>query len=374
MSRAAAVLAGALLLPACTADDTRPPAPTSAPSAQVAAPPVWLCHPDLDGSVCEGSLDAVAVTASGQAADPFDPAGAPAVDCFYVYPTVSRAPSDSAPREREPAVVAAVRAQAARFGEVCELFVPAYRQVTVGALSRGRFLAPELQDRAYADVRDAWRTWLAERGRDRGVVLIGHSQGAMVLARLLDDEVLAEPDVRNRIVSALLIGGNLTTAAGSDVVDRAGDLPACRQVGQVQCVVAYSAFAEPPPQDALFGRTVPGREVVCTDPTRLSGGDGTLHPYFPTDRLGPAGGLAQTLPAPDGEAAFVAYPGAGTATCRVEDGASWLQVTPVPGAPLPSTDRRSGSAWGLHAVDVTIALGDLVEVVRRQAETWRQAG
>ncbi|MFP5218687.1 MAG: DUF3089 domain-containing protein [Actinomycetes bacterium] len=367
----AAAATAALLLPACTADDTREPTPATAP---VAAEPVWLCRPDSETSVCEDGLDAVAVTASGRAPDPFEPAADPAVDCFYVYPTVSRAPGDSAPRESEPAVVATVRAQAALFGEVCRLFVPVYRQVTVEGLSRGRFFAPELQERAYADVRDAWRTYLAAAEPDRGVVLIGHSQGAMVLARLLSKEVLPAPDVRDRVVSALLVGGNLTTAEGSDIVDRAGDLPVCEEVGQVRCVVAYSTFAERPPEDAFFGRTVAGRSVVCTDPTRLSGGDGTLHPYFPTDRLGPDGGLSLALPAPDGQAGFVAYPGAGTAECRTEDGASWLHVTPVPGAPLPTADPRLASAWGLHAVDVTLALGDLVDVVRRQAETWEQRG
>ena len=379
MRRGALLLAALGLLAGCTGGQTpdapaasSPPRPTATP--EVAAEPVWLCRPDLASSACEGELDAVAVTTAGEAPEPFEPAAEPAVDCFYVYPTVSRSPTDSAPRESAPEVVAAVRAQAALFGEVCELFVPAYRQVTVDALSRGRYFAPELQETAYADVRDAWRTWVAESDPERGVVLIGHSQGAMVLARLLDDEVAAEPEVRDRVVSALLIGGGLTTAEGSDVVDRAGDLPACRSVGQVQCVVAYSAFAERPVDDALFGRTVPGREVVCTDPTRLSGGDGTLHPYFPTDRLGPEGGLARTLPAPDGRAGFVAYPGAGTAECRQEDGASWLHVERVPGSPLPAADPRLGSQWGLHTVDVTLALGDLVDVVRRQVETWDERG
>lgn len=380
MRRPAAALLLVLLLvlavTACTSGDdgAAAPGPTAAaPSLAVREPAVWLCRPGpepIGDDVCGGpGLDAVAVTAAGTEADPFEPATDPDVDCFYVYPTVSQAPADNAPKEPEPAVVAAVRAQAALFGEVCRLFVPVYRQVTVAGLTRGAFFAPAPQQLAYDDVRDAWRTYLHEDNDGRGVVLLGHSQGAMVLARLLSEDVMREPAARELVVSALLVGGRLTTAAGTDVVDGAGELPACRDPGQVGCVVGYSAFAEEPPADAFFGRDAAGRQPLCTDPTRLADGDGSLHPYLPTDRLVP-GGLSRTVPAPDGAAGFVAYPGAATAECRQSDGAGWLHVTPVPGSPLPETDPRLGPQWGLHTVDVSLALGDLVEVVRRQAAAW----
>lgn len=373
--RRAGLLVPAVLTAACTTGGSeRAAAPSPSTVLPVAQKPLWLCHPDEEATVCGGYLDAVAVTADGASPEPFEPAVDAAVDCFYAYPTVSQAPGDNAPREVEPAVVATVRAQAALFGEVCDLHVPVYRQVTLAALRTGRYLDPAAQQVAYDDVRDAWRRWVAEADPDRGVVLIGHSQGAMVLARLLSQEVLAEPDVRDRVVSAVLVCGGLTTAEGSDVVDRAGGLPACREVAQTGCVVAYSTFADVPPDDALFGRTVVGRRVVCTDPTRLSGGDDRLDPYVPTDRLAPDGGLTRALPAPDGAAAFVTYPGAATAECRSEGGADWLQVTPVPGAPLPEIDVELPPSWGLHAVDVSVALGDLVELVRRQAQAWRARG
>jgi hypothetical protein len=379
--RAAAALLALAVSAGCTAagsGETPPPTAGAVPSLEVREPVVWLCRgaardDEEDAAVddaCGGALDAVAVTAEGSAPEPFEPVDDPAIDCFYVYPTVSQAPGANAPKEPEPSVVATVRAQATLFGEVCRLFVPVYRQVTVAALISGGYFDPVAQQIAYDDVRDAWRSYLNEDNDGRGVVLIGHSQGAMALARLLTDDVVGEPGVGELVVSALLLGGQLTHPESSDVVDRAGGLPACREPGQTACVVGYSAFADVPPADAFFGRTSPGRRVLCTDPTRLSGGDGVLHPFFPTDRLAPDGGLARSLPSPDGAAAFVTYPGAATAECREEDGAGWLQVTPVPGAPLPEADERLGAGWGLHALDVTLALGDLVEVVRRQAEAW----
>jgi hypothetical protein len=57
-------------------------------------------------------------------------------------------------------------------------------------------------------------------------------------------------------------------------------------------------------------------------------------------------------------------------SCRTGGGASWLQVTTVPRSSVPSfaaaLNSALGPAWGLHVADVTLALGDLVEAVRRQ--------
>jgi hypothetical protein len=69
-------------------------------------------------------------------------------------------------------------------------------------------------------------------------------------------------------------------------------------------------------------------------------------------------------------AELVGYPGSARAECRQQDGASWLQVEPVPGTSLPAPQQPLGPSWGLHLGDVNLALGDLVEVVRRQAAAW----
>ena len=61
--------------------------------------------------------------------------------------------------------------QAAQFERVCRVYAPMYRQVTSAHGTEGRELA-------YHDVRAAWRDYLAHDNDGRGVVLIGHSQGA----------------------------------------------------------------------------------------------------------------------------------------------------------------------------------------------------
>ena len=357
-----ALLLAAAALSGCSGssgDAGASPSPTPSPSP--AAATVWLCRPGLPQNPCEGDLDAAVLERDGRRRTvPFRPAAAPKVDCFYVYPTVSRAPSVNAPRTSAPEIVDAARAQAALFASVCRLFVPVYRQLTTTSLISGSFFDPAARALAQQDVTDAWHDYLAHDNGGRGVVLIGHSQGAMVLTRTVAAEMDEDPVVRRLLVSALLLGGQVTTATGKDAGGDFTNLPACRRAAQTGCVVGYSSFAEEPPATALFGRASAGRQVLCTDPTGLAGTPGVLHPYLPADRVG-------------GGKGFLAYPGSLRASCRRTAAASWLQVTRPAGSRIPARwqAQQLGPDWGLHIGDVNLALGDLVAAVRLQTAAWR---
>jgi predicted esterase len=92
----------------------------------------------------------------------------------------------------------------------------------------------------------------------RGIVFIGHSQGASILIALLKRGVDAKPAVRRRLVSALLLGENVTVPKGRAVGGDFEHIPACRSRGQTGCVVAYSSFATTPPPNSKFGRVGTG--------------------------------------------------------------------------------------------------------------------
>jgi hypothetical protein len=47
-------------------------------------------------------------------------------------------------------------------------------------------------------------------------------------------------------------------------------------------------------------------------------------------------------------------------------------VTVVAGDPRPAVSQTLGPDWGLHLYDFNLPLGDLVEVVRRQAGAYRR--
>ena len=79
------------------------------------------------------------------------------------------------------------------------------------------------------------------------------------------------------------------------------------------------------------------------------------------------------------ETGFVKAPGLLTGECLSRDGFSYLQVT-VNGDPSdPRTDDIGGDivlygqpspAWGLHLVDVHVAMGDLLVLVQTQGDAF----
>jgi hypothetical protein len=245
----------------------------------------------MPANPCEGGLDATVVTAAGATTVEPLAAGPTPVDCFYVYPTVSEAKELNAPLRATPAEVRTVRAQAARFSSVCRVFAPVYRQLTVQALFEGRFGDAAGRALAHGDVVSAWHDYL-NHNPGRRFVLIGHSQGAGVLKRLIQEEIDGKPD-QARVVSALLIGTNVLVPAGKDVGGDLQHVPLCRAPTQHGCVVAYNSYASTPPSNAIFGRPDPARHLVaaCTNPAALAGGSAVLSPYLPTAALSP-GALA----------------------------------------------------------------------------------
>jgi hypothetical protein len=334
----------------------------AAPMAASAAPrTVWLCNPGLASNPCVGDLTATVVGPDGRTrTERASVVRRPAIDCFYVYPTVSNQPTVNANRRIDPELRAVARAQVSRFSSVCRVFAPVYRQVTRSGLVSGG-LTPANLSIGYADVLTAWRDYLRNRSRGRGVVLIGHAQGTGMLVRLVREQIDPRPRVRRRLVSALLLGGWVAVPRGRDVGGDFKRIPACRARGQTGCVVAYSSYSDIP-ANSIFGRVLDTYvrhrdtsrlEVLCTNPAALGGGRGMLRPYFP---------------------AWTTYPRLYSARCRRAGGQTWLQVDDIgaPTDPRPRVSQPLGPGWGLHVFDVNIALGNLVDVTRHQARAWRK--
>src|SRR4051812_40015242 len=85
--------------PGTTAVGTASPSPsTTSPSAPVTSAPatstsgtVWLCRPGLTPDPCTADQTTTIVSTRGaRTIERAAAAGSPPVDCFYVYPTVSK--------------------------------------------------------------------------------------------------------------------------------------------------------------------------------------------------------------------------------------------------------------------------------------------
>lgn len=393
------VLAGA----ACGDDGGGDAAPDATTTEAVAAGPGggyrsdvyaraenWLCHPDRDDA-CDTNLDTTVVDADGSVEiERPEAADDPAADCFYVYPTVSADTGDYADLRPGPEEEAAARIQAAPFSTRCRVFAPSYRQLTLAGLATrlgtgGRDAAEEWFAPGYVDVLDAWRHYLANDGEGRPVVLIGHSQGAADLRRLVDEEIDGIPELRDRLVSALLVGWPVAVADGADAGGDFRDVPICTEDGQAGCVISYSTFraTDTPRSDQLFARIDGPLRAACTNPAALGGGDAVLDPSFPTPRAGPAPVPFATSVArpfsPDAAAPadvttpFVTYPDLVSAACVRSGEFDYLAVTVDADPGDPRTDDIGGDidvpGFGLHMVDLNVAMGDLLETVDAQIAT-----
>jgi hypothetical protein len=343
---------------------------------------VWLCEPGAADNPCEDDLTTTVVEGDGsQAVEDAKPAKRPSIDCFYVYPTVSSEPGLNADLIVGPEEIAVAEQQASRFSQVCRVFAPLYRQVTITGLFEGGLDRGASRDLAYGDVLAAWREYLAKHNQGRGVVFIGHSQGTAMLTRLIAEEVDPKRARRAQVVLALLIGFVVTVPEHEKVGGSFQHLRACRADDEVGCVVAYSSFLETPPPDALFGRlrapAQPGKpdlEVMCVNPAALGGGRGPLEPYF---RTTPFPGTLGAVEAPQraADTPWVEFPDLYTAACQRADGAHFLRVEDVGAADdeRPIVRESLGPTWGLHLVDVNLALGNLVDLVRAQSRAYRAA-
>ena len=332
---------------------------------------VWLCKPGQKANPCEPGLTTTKFAPSGErlGVERVRRARPRRADCFYVYPTVSDQRRPQATKVVDDVLRSIALYQTARYSRDCRVFAPVYRQFTIQGLLNPGTVTDEMGEQGYADVLEAWRAYVRRFNRGRGVVLIGHSQGTFVLRRLLREEIDPRPAARRRLVSAVLLGGNVTVRAGAD---RGGDfdrIRACRRPGQTRCVIAFSTFNGPVPDSAFFGRTPEaGRQILCTNPAALGGGAGKLTPIYPSapfapSVIGSAANLALAgLPRPS--TPWAAFPEAYSGSCSTAGGASVLQVRPLRGAfeltPVPD------AGWGLHLADANIALGNLANLVRRQ--------
>ncbi len=336
---------------------------------------VWLCKPGQHPDPCTPGLSTTVYSPTLQKLRVTHPKAVrnPKFDCFYVYPTVSDQKTVLANLTVDPEERSIALYQAARYSQYCRVFAPMYRQVTVPALQAGDHETPAQLKVPLDDVINAFKTYLHKYSDGRGFVLIGHSQGSFVLEQLIAKLIDPNPALRARMISAILMGGNVLVKDGKDVGGTFKHVPACRSDVQLHCVIAYSTFDQTPPADSLFGRsTVPGDHVLCTNPAALIGAS-TVDPIFPSQPFAPGTLIAQgiallKLVQPTPPTVWSSEPGAYSARCESTAGANVLELTALHGAQVATPSPTPG--WGLHLLDANIELGDLVTLVSREARAY----
>jgi hypothetical protein len=210
------------------------------------------------------------------------------------------------------------------------------------------------------------------------VVFIGHSQGAAMLIRLLQQKIDPNPRLRKLMVSAIILGGNVTVPVGKTVGGSFQHISTCTSAHQTGCVIAYSSFGSEPPADADFGRpgqgvslqsnqtATAGLQVACVNPADFSSQSAPLRPYFVASTAKVTGVDVSTL--------WETFPGLYTAQCKQDGDAGWLQINAAHTAsdPRPVVTASLGPTWGYHLDDANLALGNLVSAVASEEAAYKK--
>jgi hypothetical protein len=354
-----------------------PPVPAS--NVDYSKPANWLCLPGRK-DVCTTPLETVAVGPSGYGSSGLSAVTKDSgVDCFIVYPTVSRDTglnSDLVPGAGEEKAV--VASQFARFASGCRMIAPMYRSMTLGAVtvaSTGGDVAAAAM-LAYADVRKAWKHYLATTNKGRPYVLLGHSQGSLMLQQLIANEIEGKPEAA-RMKLAIIPGFNLLVPQGKTVGGTFKKTPVCTRADQTGCVLTWVSFREKnvPPTGAIFGvAPAAGLTVACTNPAVPGATGWTEFDSYWNAR--------SALPVPGGPitwssegappAPYVRTEGLASGRCVSDGPRGYLSVRTNADPSDKRTDRIGGEVGvagffipggGMHLADINLAQGDLVSRV-----------
>ena len=346
-----------------------------------ARPSSWICLPGR-ADTCATPLKTTELLPGGYGAGSIStPAKAPAVDCFILYPTVSRDAgmnSDLTPGDGEEKH--AIVTQFARLSSVCRPFAPVYRSMTLGAVTAaatgGDVTVPATI--ALNDVRAAWKNYLTTRNNGRPFVLIGHSQGSLMLIQLIARDIEGRPEAK-RMKLAILPGFNVMVPEGRRVGGTFKSTPLCSSPEQSGCVLTWVSYRERnvPPAGALFGiAPTLGLTVGCTNPARPGSAN-----WVPLDSVWYA---RSALPVPGGPIAwssegpspspYLRTLGLVSARCVNDGPRGYLSVRTNADPADKRTDRVGGEVgalgfflpgWGMHMSDIVAAQGDIVRAIER---------
>jgi hypothetical protein len=285
----------------------------------------------------------------------------PPADCFYVYPTVDL---DLVPRNHEDLsdtrrMLAVTLAQAGGFRETCALWVPLYRQVTLGTYLQAKDVLEHGLARGFDDVDRAFREYLAVADPKRKIVIIGHSQGGEMAIRLLRKYFDRDGAMRERLVLGMPIGAEVEAPAGTTKGGTFENLPACTRPLETKCIVAYRTHETGKPVDPDRWAPRAGYDTVCVDPASLDA-PGTLlsRAVFPVVDVW--NGETRTPGLEGVTTPFAARSNFYAAGCtRGDRGYAYLGVD--------FHERRfQRGKLGLHILDMQLPQGDLVALVKRR--------
>ncbi|MGZ3901683.1 MAG: DUF3089 domain-containing protein [Bacteroidia bacterium] len=183
------------------------------------------------------------------------------VDVFYVHPTLYfRGPSWNADLNNKRVNKKSglsVQHQATAFNGSGKIYAPRYRQAVLKSFFKEENGKKPL-DLAYEDIKSAFKYYLDHWNKGRPIVLVGHSQGARHIVRLLKD-FFDGKELQKQLVVAYPIGIPFKK-------DELKNIPLCSYEKQTGCYVTWNTFlkgAESRTQKRIY------ENVPCVNPLTM---------------------------------------------------------------------------------------------------------
>lgn len=370
--RSLLAIGAAMLISAPASAQPTPAAPDYAKAS------AWLCLPGR-ADACSTPLPTTDLSPGGYGSPGRSKiARDPPIDCFFVYQTVSNDQGLNSDMNAGREEKLSAETQFARFSSVCRPFAPIYRQMTLasiaayaagGDITRAAMLA-------YSDVLAAWRNYIRTRNDGRPFVLIGHSQGSLMLQQLIAREIEGKP-IAQQMRLAIIPGFNVLVPQGKLVGGTFKRTPLCSRLGETGCVIAWSSFRErnPPPPGAMFGYAdKPGMTVGCVNPARPGARGWALFDsyWYAASDLPVPGGPIQWSSEGSPPTPYLHTAGLVSGRCVNDGPRGYLEIHTNADPGDKRTDRIGGEVavlgmfipgWGMHLSDMVEAQGDLVREV-----------
>jgi hypothetical protein len=230
---------------------------------------------------------------------------------------------------------------------------------------------------AYRDVAASWRDYLATKNNGRPFVLIGHSQGSLLIQQLVAREIETSPAVAMRMKLAIIPGFNVIVPQGKLVGGTFKKTPLCSRPGETGCVMSWTSFREKnvPPRGAIFGvADKPGMTVGCVNPAQPGSRDWVkLDSYwFARSSLPVPGGPIQWSKEGPPPTPYVRTEGLVSGKCVNDGPRGYLSIRTNSKPGEKWTDHVGGEVglfgmflpgWGMHLADIAETQGDLIREV-----------
>lgn len=163
------------------------------------------------------------------------------VDVFFIHPTtlvdindtrMNASIDDDAVNKKTDETT--ILYQASVFNQSCNVYAPRYRQAHIKAFFLPAADVQQNFDLAYADIKNAFETYLRLYNNGKPIIIAAHSQGTLHAARLLK-EFFEDKPLQNKLVCAYIIG--LPVAQNYFSV-----LQPCENGWQTGCFISWRTF------------------------------------------------------------------------------------------------------------------------------------